>query len=61
MKNIDDLNLLTEKGVYPYDYMDNWNRFNETELPQKDAFYSKLSNSHISDEDYERAKSMETF
>ena len=47
VKNIDDLNLLIEKGVYPYDYMDNWNRFNEAELLPKEAFYSQLSNSHI--------------
>jgi len=58
IKNDDDLHLLTEKGVYPYDYMDNWERFNEVELPDKEAFYSKLSNEPISDEDYERAKTV---
>ena len=33
-----DLNkfiLLLRKGVYPYEYMDNWERFNETSLPSK--------------------------
>ena len=56
VKTTEDLHLLTEKGVYPYDYMDSWDRFTENELPPKEAFYSKLSGSHISDEDYARAK-----
>jgi hypothetical protein len=56
IKDDEGLHLLTEKGVYPYDYMDNWDRFNETELPPKEAFYSELSNEHISDADYERAQ-----
>ena len=51
-----DLDLLTEKGVYPYDYIDDFEKFNETKLPPKEKFYSQLSESHISDEDYERAK-----
>ena len=29
--------------VYPYEYMDNWERFDETSLPDKKAFYSELS------------------
>jgi hypothetical protein len=53
-----DLDLLTDKGVYPYYYMDNWGRFEETTLPPKEAFYSKLSNEHISDADYERAQTV---
>ena len=55
VNTIDDLDLLTEKGVYPYDYMDCWDRFDETKLLPKDAFYSKLTGTHISDDDYERA------
>ena len=35
--------LLTRKGVYPYEYMDSWDRFNETRLPPIDKFYSKLN------------------
>ena len=37
-----DLNkfiLLLRKGVYPYEYMDSWERFNETSLPEKKFFY----------------------
>ena len=31
--------LLLRKGVYPYEYMDSWERFDETSLPNKEAFY----------------------
>ena len=48
--------LTLRKGVYPYDYMDSPKRLNETQLPPKSAFYSKLSNSNISDEDYNHAQ-----
>ena len=34
--------LLLRKGVYPYDYMDSWERFNETSLSSKKEFYSNL-------------------
>ena len=47
--------LLIRKGVYPYDYMDSWDRFNETSLPPIEKFYSKLTGSGISTEDYEHA------
>ena len=30
--------LLLRKGVYPYEYMDNWENFNETTLPEKEEF-----------------------
>ena len=50
-----DLNkfiLLLRKGVYPYEYMDNWERFNETSLPSKESFYSNLNMENIKDIDY---------
>ena len=43
--------LLLQKGIYLYDYMDSFNRFNETELPPIEAFYNKLEKKSIS-EDY---------
>ena len=50
-----DLNkfiLLLRKGVYPYDYIDSWQRFDETSLPGKDVFYSNLNMEDITDTDY---------
>ena len=48
--------LLLRKGVYPYEYMDNWERFNETMLPPKKSFYSELNLEDISNEDYKHAQ-----
>ena len=48
--------LLLRKGVYPYEYMDSWEKFNETLLPDKEAFYSELNKKGITDEDYEDAQ-----
>lgn len=56
VKNNKDLDLLTDKGVYPYDYMDSPEKFNETQLPPKNEFYSVLTESDISDAEYERAQ-----
>ena len=47
--------LMIRKGVYPYKYMDGWEKFEETNLPPKDAFYNRLSMKGISDCDYEHA------
>ncbi|XP_057313055.1 uncharacterized protein LOC130654451 [Hydractinia symbiolongicarpus] len=52
----DTFKLMRRKGVYPYEYMDGWRRFKETELPPKEAFYSKLNMKGISDEEYEHAQ-----
>ena len=49
------LNLLTRKGVYPYDYVSSMEKLSETQLPSKDEFYSKLSDEGISDDDYQHA------
>ena len=45
-----------QKGVYPYEYMSSFDRFNETKLPFKDKFYSSLCGKHITDKEYERAQ-----
>ena len=47
--------LMRRKGVYPYEYMDSWERFEERKLPPKETFFSKLNMECISAEDYERA------
>ena len=38
-KNLNKFILFLRKGVYPYEYMDNLERFNETSLPNKDSFF----------------------
>ena len=50
--------LLIRKGIYPYEYMDSWDRFKETSLPSIERFYSSLNMSGISDSDYEHACSI---
>ena len=54
----EDLNkfVLLLKGVYPYQYMDSWEQFNETSLPNKKAFYSELNKEGITDEHYAHAQ-----
>ncbi|XP_060083028.1 uncharacterized protein LOC132562303 [Ylistrum balloti] len=52
------LDLLMRKGVYPYEYMDSLKRLDETALPRKVAFYSRLSGEEISDDDYEHAQTV---
>ena len=54
--DINKFRLLLRKGVYPYDYMDSWKRFEEESLPDKESFYSELNKEYISDSDYEHAK-----
>ena len=51
------LDLMVRKGVYPYDYMDSFDKFNE-QLPKKEEFHSILNNEHISDEDYKHAQNV---
>ena len=50
------LNLMSQKGVYPYDFMDSFEKFNQTELPTKDQFYSILNDQYIRDDEYDNAK-----
>ena len=54
-EDVNEFILLLRKGVYPYEYMDNWERFNETLLSNKEAFYSNLNMEDITDTDYTHA------
>ena len=47
-----EFELIKRKGVYPYDYMDSFARFDESRLPSHDAFFSKLSDSPCSVTEY---------
>ena len=48
--------IITRKGVFPYEYMDSFDRFEETQLPPKENFYSSLTDESISDSDYQHAQ-----
>ena len=50
------LELLKNKGVYPYKYMDSFSKFEETELPNKKEFFNELNNTAISDYEYQHAR-----
>ena len=47
--------ILKQKGFYPYEYMDSEEKFNDTKLPPREAFYSKLSGRGITEKDYKHA------
>ena len=51
------LDLMSQKGVYSYDFMDSFDKFNE-KLPLKEDFYSILNDEHISDQDYKHAQNV---
>ena len=48
--------LLTRKGIYPYEHMSSWDRFEEMQLPPIEAFYGKLNMSLISSVNYQHAQ-----
>ena len=51
------LDLMSKKGVYPYDFMDSFEKFNE-KLPPKEEFYSILNDEHVTDKDYQHAQTV---
>ena len=55
-EDINKFILLLGKGVYPYEYIDSWERFDETSLPDKEAFYSSLNMEDITDVEHRHAK-----
>ena len=48
--------LLLRRGVNPYEYMDSWERFNETSLPDKEPFYSNLNMEDVTNVDHRHGK-----
>ena len=50
------LNLMSQKGVYPYDFMDSFEKFDQAELPAREHFYSILNDQDITDDEYDHAK-----
>ena len=56
IKTLINLFFLLRKGVYPYEYMDSWERFDEKSLPVKKAIYSSLNMKDITDINHRYAK-----
>lgn len=51
----DDRLLLERKGVFPYDYIDSWDKLNETRLPSRENFHSQLYDHDIDESEYQFA------
>lgn len=56
--NKDQLKLLLQKGVYPYEYVDSIAKYEENTLPSRDCFYNSLKGVHISDDEYKHAQNV---
>jgi len=52
--------LITKKGVFPFEYVNSWNKLTETTLPPKPKFYNSLTNENISDADYTYAQKVQS-
>jgi hypothetical protein len=48
--------LIQNKGIYPYDFMDTYDKMNSISLHLRDEFYNKINSKHISDKEYGHAK-----
>ena len=53
-----DISLVCQKGFYPYEWMDDTNKFDHAGLPKIGSFYSQLSQKSISDKDYTHARNL---
>ena len=56
--NEKDVNILIKKGIYPYEYMDSFDRFNESKLPEIKDFYSTMKGSTVSEKEYNHAQNV---
>ena len=54
--NLNKFVLLLRKGVYHYEYIGSWEKFDENTLPPIEAFYSNLNLEDITDEYYMHAQ-----
>ena len=51
----EEVELIKQKGFYPYEFMDKVEKFKNTKLPPREAFYSKLSGKGITEKNYKHA------
>ncbi|EZA53824.1 hypothetical protein X777_06641 [Ooceraea biroi] len=56
--SIEDFDLLTQKGVFPYEYVDCAEKLQDTRLPPRESFYSSLTGDTISESDYAHAENI---
>ncbi|XP_076671463.1 uncharacterized protein LOC143370346 [Andrena cerasifolii] len=56
--SIEDFNLLTRKGVFPYEYLDCANKLQDSCLPPRESFYSSLTGETVSETDYAHAENV---
>jgi hypothetical protein len=54
----EDMDILCRKGFYPYEFIDDKEKLNYNGLPPRENFYSKLSQSNISESDYLHARNV---
>ena len=54
----DKLSFMSKNGIYPYDFMDLFDKLNEPNLPTKEEFYSILTDESITDEQYKHARNV---
>jgi len=47
---------LLRKGIFPYDWLDSFEKLSEKQLPEMSEFYSKLNGCDITDEDYQHVR-----
>ena len=50
------MDLVSRKGVYPYEFMDDFKKFKRQSLPKKTSFFSRLTQEKVTDEDFEHAQ-----
>src|SRR5690606_27749687 len=48
--------LITKKGIFPYDYITSTEVLKQTTLPKMEEFYNRLNDKHITTEKYQRAQ-----
>ena len=60
-KKMQGLKLLKRKGVYPYEHFTSYNSLKMKKFPSKEAFYSRLNETHITDEDYKHGQKVFKF